>query len=150
MQGVEVVPAVYPIKGLSLSGSFTALDSTHAPLVAGLQPLRVPKHSATAVAQYKRGDLFNRGDLFIAAMSYQFVGDREDLQSQSPFEDENHGSYQLFNLTLSYKLGEGAVPYLNHEEAFVRIQNLFDRHYSQDFGFPAPPVNYEAGIKVGL
>jgi vitamin B12 transporter len=150
MQGVEVVPAVYPIKGLSLSGSFTALDSTHAPLVAGLQPLRVPKHSATAVAQYKMGDLFNRGDLFIAAMSYQFVGDREDIQSQSPFGDENHGSYQLFNLTLSYKLGEGSVPYLNHEEAFVRIQNLFDRHYSQDFGFPAPPVNYEAGIKIGL
>src|SRR5271155_837073 len=150
LQGVEVVPAIYPLKGLSLSGSFTALDSTHVPLVAGLQPLRVPKHSATAVAQYKMGDLFNRGDLFIAAMSYQFVGDREDIQTQAPEGDENHGSYQLFNLTLSYKLGEGLVPYLNHEEAFVRIQNLFDRHYSQDFGFPAPPVNYEAGIKVSL
>ena len=150
MQGVEVVPAVYPIKGLSLSGSFTALDSTHAPLVAGLQPLRVPKHSATAVAQYKMGDLFNRGDLFIAAMSYQFVGDREDIQTQAPEGDENHGSYQLFNLTLSYELAHGLIPYLTHEEAFVRIQNLFDRHYSQDFGFPAPPVNYEAGIKVSL
>src|SRR6202167_17068 len=92
MQGVEVVPAIYPLKGLSLSGSFTALDSTHVPLVAGLQPLRVPKHSATAVAQYKRGDLFNRGDLFIAAMSYQFVGDREDIQTQAPEGDENHGS----------------------------------------------------------
>jgi vitamin B12 transporter len=150
MQGVEVVPAIYPIKGLSLSGSFTALDSTHRPLIAGLQPIRVPKHSATAVAQYKTQDIFARGDQFISALSYQFVGDREDLQTQSPFGDENHGSYQLFNLTLSYKLGEGFVPYLNHEEAFVRIQNLFDRHYSQDFGFPAPPINYEAGIKVGF
>jgi vitamin B12 transporter len=150
MQGVEVVPAVYPIKGLSLSGSFTALDSTHAPLVAGLQPTRVPKHSATAVAQYKMGDLFYHGDQFIAAMSYQFVGDRDDIQTQAPEGLENHGSYQLFNLTLSYNLGEGFVPYLNHEEAFVRIQNLFDRHYSQAFGFPAPPVNYEAGIKLGL
>lgn len=150
VQGVEVVPAVYPIKGLSLSGDFTALDSTHDPLISGLQPIRVPKYSASAVAEYKAHDIFARGDQFISALSYQFVGDREDLQTQSPFGDQNHGSYQLFNLTLSYKLGEGFVPYLNHEEAFVRIQNLFDRHYSQDFGFPAPPVNYEAGIKVSL
>ncbi|MGA6973960.1 MAG: TonB-dependent receptor, partial [Candidatus Binatus sp.] len=150
MQGVEVVPAIYPLKGLSLSGSFTALDSTHRPLIAGLQPVRVPKHSAEAVAQYKTQDIFTRGDQFISALSYQFVGDREDLQTQSPFDDENHGSYQLFNLTLSYQLGDGFVPDLKHEEAFVRIQNLFDRHYSQDFGFPAPPINYEAGIKLGL
>jgi len=150
VQGVEVVPAIYPIKGLSLSGSFTALDSTHRPLVAGLQPVRVPKHSASAVAQYKRQDIFARGDQFISALSYDFVGDREDLQTQSPYGYENHGSYQLFNLTLSYQLGDGFVPYLNHEEAFVRIQNLFDRHYSQAFGFPAPPINYEAGIKLGL
>lgn len=149
VQGVEVVPAVYPIKGLSLSGSFTALDSTHRPLIATLQPVREPKHSASAVAQYKRQDIFARGDQFTSALSYQFVGDREDVQTQA-FGDENHGSYQLFNLTLSYQLGEGFVPYLNHEEAFVRIQNLFDRHYSQDFGFPAPPTNYEAGIKIGL
>jgi vitamin B12 transporter len=150
IQGVEVVPAIYPLKGLSLSGSFTALDSTHRPLIAGLQPVRVPKHSAEAVAQYKTQDIFSRGDQFISALSYQFVGDREDIQTQSPFDDENHGSYQLFNLTLSYQLGDGFVPYLKHEEAFVRIQNLFDRHYSQDFGFPAPPINYEAGIKLGL
>jgi hypothetical protein len=32
----------------------------------------------------------------------------------------------------------------------VRIQNLFDRHYSQAFGLPSPPINYEAGIKLGL
>jgi len=151
MQGVEVVPAIYPMKGLSLSGNFTALDSTHAPLIAGLQPnVRVPKHSASAVAQYKRQNIFAHGDQFISALSYDFVGDREDIQTQGAMGLENHGSYQLFNLTLSYQLGKGLVPYLDHEEAFVRIQNLFDRHYSQAFGFPAPPVNYEAGIKLGL
>jgi vitamin B12 transporter len=150
MQGVEVEPAIYPIKGLSLSGNFTALDSTHAPLVSGLEPVRVPKHSASAVAQYKMQNIFARGDQFISALSYNFVGDREDIQTQGAMGLENHGSYQLFNLTLSYQLGEGFVPYLNHEEAFVRIQNLFDRHYSQAFGFPAPPVNYEAGIKLGF
>jgi vitamin B12 transporter len=150
MQGVEVVPSIYLFKGFSLSGNFTALDSTHRPLIEGLQPIRVPKHSASAVAQYQIHDLFSRGDQFTSALFYQFVGDREDLQTQPPFGDENHGSYQLFNLTLSYQLGQGFVPYLNHEEAFVRIQNLFDRNYSQAFGFPAPPINFEAGVKLGF
>ena len=53
-----MVPAIYPLKGLSLSGNFTALDSTHRPLIAGLQPVRVPKHSAAAVAQYKMQGTF--------------------------------------------------------------------------------------------
>jgi vitamin B12 transporter len=150
MQGVEVVPSLYPFKGFSLSGNFTALDSTHRPLVTGLQPVRVPKHSASAVAQYKTHDLFRRGDQFTTALFYQFVGDREDLQTQPPFGTENHGSYQLFNLTLSYRLGNAVVPYMSQEEAFVRIQNLFDRNYSQAFGFPAPPINFEAGLKIGF
>jgi hypothetical protein len=87
------------------------------------------------------------GDQFTSA---PFVGDREDLQTQSPFGDENHSSYHLVNLTLSYQLANGLVPYLTHEEAFVRSEYLFDRHYSQAFAFPAPPINYEAGIKLGL
>jgi len=83
---------------------------------------------------------------------YQFVGDRQDIQTQPPFGDENHDAYQLFNLTVSYKLGSGLVPVpvLAGKEAFIRIQNLFDRHYSQVFGFPSPPFNFEAGVKLGF
>jgi vitamin B12 transporter len=150
MQGVEVVPSIYLFKGFSLSGQFTALDSTHRPLITGLQPIRVPKHSASAVTQYQTHNLLTSGDRVTAALFYQFVGDREDIQTQSPFGDENHGSYQLFNLTLSYQLGRGLVRYLSHEEVFIRIQNLFDRNYSQAFGFPAPPINFEAGVKLGF
>jgi hypothetical protein len=47
-------------------------------------------------------------------------------------------------------LGNALVPYMSQEEAFVRIQNLFDRNYSQAFGFPAPPINFEAGLKIGF
>jgi vitamin B12 transporter len=150
MQGVEVVPSLYPFDGFSVSGQFTALDSTHAPLISGLQPIRVPKHSASAVAQYKRMNLLQRGDRFVGALFYQFVGDREDVQTQSPFGIQNHSNYQFFNLTLSYRLGEGVCSHLREEETFVRIQNLFNRNYSQSFGFPAPPINFEAGIKLGL
>jgi len=150
MQGVEVVPSLYPFKGFSLSGNFTSLDSTHRPLIPGLQPIRVPKHSASAVAQYQAHDLLTGGDRFTAALFYQFVGDREDIQTQPPFGNENHGSYQVFNLTLSYQLARGLLRYLKREEAFIRIQNLFDRNYSQAFGFPSPPINFEAGVKVSF
>jgi len=150
IQGVEVVPSLYPFKGFSISGNFTALDSTHVPLIAGLQPIRVPKHSAAAVAEYKRANLIQDGDEFLSALSYQFVGDRDDVQTQFPFGDENHSGYQLFNLTLSYKMADLQLPHLTRQEAFVRIQNLFDRNYSQAFGFPAPPVSFEAGVKLGF
>jgi vitamin B12 transporter len=149
-QGVELVPAIYPFKGFSLSGNFTVLDSTHDPHTPTLQPVRVPKHAAAGVAQYKSASLLRAGDQFTAALFYQFVGDFNDIQTQPPFGYENHGGYQLFNLTLSYDLGSGFAPRLTSEEAFVRIQNLFDRNYSQAFGYPAPPINFEAGLKIGL
>jgi hypothetical protein len=34
------------------------------------------------------------------------------------------------------------------EEILARIQNVLDRHYSEAFGFPAPPINFLAGVKL--
>ena len=34
------------------------------------------------------------------------------------------------------------------EELYVRVQNMLDRHYAEVFGFPSPPVNFVAGVKV--
>jgi vitamin B12 transporter len=156
MQGLELVPAIHPFrgssifKGFSIRGNYTVLDSTHRPLLASLQPIRIPKHSAAGVLEYKVSDLFQREDQFTSALFYQFVGDFEDLQTQPPYGYQNHGGYHVFNLTLAYKLAGGRIPYITDKEAFVRIQNLFDRHYSQVFGYPSPPINFEAGIKVGL
>jgi outer membrane receptor protein involved in Fe transport len=30
----------------------------------------------------------------------------------------------------------------------ARVQNLFDRNYSETFGFRSPPVNFLAGVKL--
>ena len=41
-----------------------------------------------------------------------------------------------------------AAAFLRHvtsEEAFVRIQNLFDRNYSQAFGYPSPADQFRSG-----
>ncbi len=44
----------------------------------------------------------------------------------------------------------GGVPFgvVSDEEIFARIENLFDRHYSEAFSFPAPPINFVAGVKA--
>jgi vitamin B12 transporter len=149
MQGVEVVPSARPFRGFSLNGNFTVLDSTFSSLPPK-QPLRVPKHSASGVAQYQVAGLFRKDDEFTTALFYQFFGDFNDFQTQPPYGITNHGGYHLFNLTVSYKLGGGYVPHISDEEAFVRIQNLFNRHYSQAFGFPAPTINFETGLKIGI
>jgi len=149
MQGVEVVPSMHPFRGFSLNGNFTVLDSTSSSLQPK-QPIRVPKHSASGVAQYQVAGLLRQDDQFTTALFYQFIGDFNDLQTQPPYGIENHGGYHLFNLTVSYRLGGGYVPNFTDEEAFVRIQNLFNRQYSQAFGFPAPTINFEAGLKVGI
>ncbi len=45
---------------------------------------------------------------------------------------------------------QGQVPFgvVSDEEIFARVENLFDRHYSEAFGFPAPPINFVAGVKA--
>jgi outer membrane receptor protein involved in Fe transport len=34
------------------------------------------------------------------------------------------------------------------EAMIARVQNLFDRNYSESFGFRSPPVNFMAGLKL--
>ncbi|HTT74910.1 MAG TPA: TonB-dependent receptor [Candidatus Binataceae bacterium] len=148
-QGVELIPSTHPFRGLSLSGNFTYVDTTFSSL-SPKQPVRVPKYSGAGVAQYQVAGLLRDDDQFTTALFYQFVGDFNDFQTQPPYDYENHGGYQLFNLTVSYKLGGGYVPHITDEEVFARIQNLFNRHYSQAFGFPAPTINFEAGMKIGI
>jgi vitamin B12 transporter len=144
-QGVEFAPTWRPLKGLELSGSFTYLDQRHDPALFSRVPLRVPKYSAGAVAQYLRKNLLRGGDRAVATFAYSFVGDRDDLATTGSVV--NHQAYQRVDAAFSYAPG---IPwrFIRDEEFLVRIQNLLDRRYSEAFGFPAPPVNFLAGVKL--
>jgi vitamin B12 transporter len=147
VQGVEVAPSITPLPGLTLGGSVTVLDETHDPGRSSAQPLRVPKHSAQALLQYVKQGLLLPHDRALANLAYTFVGDRDDITTSSTIA--NHSAYSRFDLVVSYALG---IPYgmIQSEEAFTRVENLFDRRYSEAFGFPAPPVNFVAGVKIDL
>lgn len=146
-QGVEVAPSVHPMRGLTFTGSVTVIDQTHSSSAENVRPLLVPKYSAEALAQYTHHDLFRPGDDTVASLGYVFVGDREDITTTSTIG--NLTAYHLFDLTVSYSPGFRTAA-IRGEQFFARVQNLFDRHYSEQFGFPSPPINFVAGVKVSF
>ena len=144
VQGVEVVPSVGPFYGFRLSGGFTVLDETHSSQV-GHTPLRVPKRSAFGLFQYNNSELLLPQDKLALTLAYTFVGDREDITPAGT--TANHDAFHRFDATATYD-GGARWRFIRNEEVFTRVSNLFDRHYSVNFGFPAPPVNFVAGIKL--
>jgi vitamin B12 transporter len=146
MQGVEVVPSLTIMKGLTLSGNVTVLDETHVDSAGSTaEPLRVAKHTASALVEYVRRGNFLPNDKLSANLNYIFIGDRDDITVEDTIA--NHSAYSLVNAVVSYALG---IPYkhVSNEEAFARVNNLMDRAYSQAFGFKAPTINLVAGIQL--
>jgi len=144
-QGIEFIPSVHPMRGLTLSGSFTYLDETHVSDSPTTRPTRVPKYSAQSLIDYTHAEIFGRNDRFTTTLAYTFVGDRDDITSSGTIT--NHDAYDLFNLSAIYATGV-AWGVLRNESVIARVQNLFDRNYSETFGFRSPPVNFLAGVKL--
>ena len=144
VQGVELVPSAGPFYGFTLSGGFTVLDETH---VGINEPLRVPKRSAYGLAQYEHKALLLPNDQTILSFAYTFVGDRDDITTFGTVE--NHDAYHRFDAAATYAAHE-PWRFLFNEEVFARVSNLFDRNYSENFGFPAPGINFVAGIKLAF
>lgn len=144
-QGVEIVPVFTPGYGFRLSGSVTILDETHVSPSPNIRPLRVPKYSASGLAEYNRRELLMLGDHLTFALIYVFIGDRDDLTPTGSIE--NHDAYHRFDVAFSYSPGITWRDVRNIE-VVAKVQNMLDRHYSEAFGFPAPPVNFVAGVKL--
>jgi vitamin B12 transporter len=147
-QGVEIVPNVTILKGLTLGGNVTILDQTHANASgADARPVRVAKYTASALVQYVRSGTFLPHDRITASVVDNFLGDRDDIKSTFPFAIENHPAYNVVDAVLSYATGV-RYRWCRNQETFVRISNLMDRQYSEAYGFPAPTINFVAGVKI--
>jgi vitamin B12 transporter len=145
-QGVEFVPSLTLLKGLTFSGNVTILDETHVDAAGSTaRPLRVAKHTASALLQYVRSGNFLPHDKITANVNYIFVGDRDDITVQSTIA--NHSAYNLVNAVVSYTMGI-PLKHVSNEEVFARVNNLMDRNYSEAFGFKAPTINVLAGVKL--
>jgi vitamin B12 transporter len=145
VQGVEVAPSLMLMPGLSFSGSVTVIDETHVSVSPSATPTRVPKHAAQALLQYIGNDLFRADDNLTTSLAFTFVGDREDITTVGTIA--NHDAYYRFDMVASYALG-ASWRFIDDEEFFTRITNLFDRRYEAAFGFPSPPINFVTGLQV--
>jgi len=144
-QGVEIVPSLYPGYGLRFSGSVTILDETHVSPSHDIRPTRVPKYSASVVSEYNHHALLRTHDDLTLALIYVFVGDRDDITSTGTIA--NHEAYHRFDLAFTYSPGM-QWHHLHDLEVVAKVQNMLDRHYSEAFAFPAPRVNFVAGVKL--
>ncbi len=144
-QGVEIVPAWEPGYGLRLAGNVTILDETHVSPEPDIRPLRVPKYSASAVTECNRHSLLRSGDHLTLAIMYMFVVDRDDITPTGTIA--NHDAYHRVDFAFSYSPGV-KWRQIDSLEVLGKIQNLLDRHYSEAFGFPAPPINFVAGLRL--
>jgi outer membrane receptor protein involved in Fe transport len=78
-------------------------------------------------------------------MAYTFVGDRDDITPEGTIA--NHDAFDRVDLSASYAPGI-AWKMVRNEAIVARVQNLFDRKYSEAFGFPTPRINFLAGVKL--
>lgn len=145
-QGIEAVPSLQLLPGLSLSGNGTWIDESHVSVSPTIEPVRVPKFSAFGLLQYLHQGLYLPGDRVTASLAYYYVGDRDDIDPVTS-TIVNHVGYQRFDLVFSYAAGM-RWNRVRNEELFTRIQNLTDANYSEALGFKAPTINFVAGIKL--
>ncbi len=146
-RGAEV-SAAWRVHQVSLRGSYTFLDSeilavngstvAQAPYAVGDPLLRRPRHSGTVDATMTQG-------LFSGFVQLQLRG--ETLDAEPAFGPTGglytNPGYAVFNLGGSWRI-------VRKVEIFARAMNLFDRHYEEVFGYPAPGRTGYVGARVAV
>jgi outer membrane cobalamin receptor len=139
-QGAEFSARLRPSRSILLTGSYTLLetrllDVAPAPFQAGQPLTRRPEHSGSAVATYTRGRVtadvtgYFRGKALYEEPSYG--------ASNGLFWDPGFANV---GINLNVALGRGVT-------AYGHLRNALDRQYEEVFGFPAPRLNFVAGMK---
>jgi vitamin B12 transporter len=109
----------------------------------GLEEVRRPRHAGRVDLSYVFA-----GGLGSANLGIAYNGSMTDavfVNGQFGFPEPGRrlllDDYWLVNASVSYKLQPGV-------ELFGRVENLFDQHYQEVFGYEAAPITAFAGIKL--
>lgn len=153
IQGVEVIPVLRLLPGLTLSGNFTFLDvdlKGTCPFDFTADPkddclLRRPSQKGSVMVNYARQGLGGTDDLLNLNVNLQVVGDRDDVDPRRGFR--TNPMYARTDVAVSYTLPSGFFSF-SRFTVYGKIENLFDRNYQEILGFRAPPLNYLIGVRV--
>ena len=148
-QGGEFIARWQPGRALSVTGTYTLLKSQILSLdgSSGLAPayfrvgqqlLRRPEHSGTLVGSYARG----RVSANVTGYYRGNVLDVEPNWGASAGLFRNPG-YVNAGFNLNYRAAPGVTVYGN-------LRNAFNRRYEEVYGYPAPQLNFVAGMKFSV
>ena len=164
--GAEVEFATHLSHGFRLRGDYTYLDGvvTHsfssgalqpavnpdfpgipigafAPLV-GARPFDRAPHSGSVELGYAQRK-------FGVALSGYFVGRRDGSTFLSDAFEGNTMLLPNRNLQPGFQLIDlgGSYTIHGHIEPYCNVTNLISQHYQQEFGYPALPLTFRAGLK---
>jgi vitamin B12 transporter len=152
-EGVEVAARMRPGFGLTVSGTYTfletkVLDDGGVESVAvqeGKPLIRRPKHSGSLIIDH----IWNR---LHSNLTATFVGDRPDaFFDPVTFQSQRVTAkgYATVDVAASYRLLKDRY-HLRELTAFGKILNLFDEKYEQIFGFSVPGITFLLGLKGSL
>ncbi len=141
IQGVEVIPVLRVLPGLTLSGNFTFLDFD---TKDGKLLRRPTKHGSVSV-NYERRGLSWSDDLLNLHLNVNVVGERDDVDPVRG--TRKNPMFARTNFAASYSFAPSFFAGARLS-VYTRIENLFDRNYQEILGFRSPPLNYLLGVKV--
>jgi vitamin B12 transporter len=132
--GIETFVEAIPFKNLSARVTYTY---THTDDDQGKPQLRRPLHKAGFNVCYSFLD--ERGT---ANLDILYVGERDDMDSSVwPARRVKLDDYVVVNLSGSFKVHK-------YIEVFARIENLFNEHYEEVFGYGTPGLSVYGGVKL--
>ncbi|HWQ55062.1 MAG TPA: TonB-dependent receptor [Bryobacteraceae bacterium] len=148
-EGAEFSARLQPARNIWLVGNYTYLrsrilsldgsvDLAPAYFRIGQELLRRPKHSGSAVAGYTRGR-------FSGNLTGYF---RSDVLDVEPNWGASMGLWRnpgFFNMgvNVNLRLAHGVT-------AYGHLRNALNRRYEEVYGYPAPLLNFVAGLKFTL
>lgn len=130
--GVEVEAFAVLVKNLSVTANYTHTQADER------FAQRIPENKANASIAYVWNSKTTVG------LSYQFVGDREDLFfNPTTFENENVtlDSFSLLNFNMSSQMTKNL-------KLFVGVTNIFDSEYEEIYRFQTRGRNVLAGFEL--
>jgi vitamin B12 transporter len=138
-----------PGYGFTLGGNYTYLDTEvtddggiggpSSPFEEGKDLLRRPDHTASGYINWAWKGFQIRFDGL-------YVGERDDLDFRTfPSNRVTLDEYFIVDLATSYTFNLNQR-YIKDFKIFGKVENLFDEHYEEAFGFSPPDPSFRIGL----
>ena len=152
-QGIELMLLCTPGYGFTVGGNYTYLDTevnddggaggASSPFEEGKDLLRRPNHTASGYINWAWQG-------FQIRLDGLYVGERDDLDFRTfPANRVTLDDYFLVDLATSYTF-DLDNEYIKDFKIFGKVQNLFDEHYEEVFGFSPPDPSFRVGLAFKL